>query len=156
MSNNILLAPLIVKAIVHVILSGSWVKSSLEKIPLLNHLPRYLTLETRLSCRPLRQHEIRIVLTDARIALLEVYVYGDGLHIVQRVLLVEGQTKIALIVHCWPLHVFSWLSWVVLAGTYLNVGIVVLKLRNWQELFLLREERTLHNVDIFLLEYGHF
>ena len=102
-----------------------------------------------------RTDRIRIVLSDARVCLLEVDIDGYGTHIVQRILLVEWQAEVTLVLHLGAWDMFLHCMWLVLARTDIDSWIMRQHVSILHETLLLRCEVLVENLAVEADHFGH-
>lgn len=107
------------------------------------------------SCRDILCHKVRFVSSYSRICLLKVYVHSDRFHVVKRVLLIEGQAEVSLVVHRWALRVLLGFTCIVLARTNVNGRIAVFQSGDGHELTLVGSETASYLVNVFLFQLSH-
>lgn len=63
-------------------------------------------LENIHTSRYISSRFLRIICADSRVGLFEVYIYSYWLHKVQRIVLIEWQSKASLRIELWSFRVF--------------------------------------------------
>ena len=110
------MSPREIKAITDIIVTWRRLFSPLVKKLLGQHGAFLLRDKGTLAAILISFDGLRAVLTHARVRLLEVDVHGDRLDVVQRILLIEWQTEVTLVLHLWPCNVLFYGMWCVLTG----------------------------------------
>ena len=111
--------------IVGLILTGAWVFCSLFEGAWWNHTSRLFRYKyTGVATFASAFNSLRIVLANSRICLLEIDIDSDWSHIIERVFLVEWQTKIALVFHFRSSNMFLNSVWLVLARCNIYAGVM--------------------------------
>lgn len=123
MSALVLLSPLLIKTVLRIVLTRSGLCQQSLRRSLINNSTLSFTHENFFAALRVLIDCLGVVLANTRCLLFKVNVDCDGFHIVKRVVLVEGQTEIALVVHSWCFDVLLGLLRVVLARSDLDLRV---------------------------------
>jgi len=133
--------PRLVEAMADIIVARSRVFAGLFKNARRNHTSGLLGDEnTRVTSLAITLNLVWIILAHARISLFEVDIDGDRLDVVQRILLIEWQTEVALVLHLWRGDMIHDSVWLVLTRSHIDARVISQHIGILDEALLLASE----------------